>query len=211
MNTLFDIQENRKARKAERTRVDILEAAARAFARNTRATMQDIAAEAGYTVPSLYAYFRSKEEITQGLNDLVNREMMSAFDLPYPDSLTFAQKLELLLRHSLEFVDRRRDTFAVLMQQMSDIASEEADQPLSRFSVAHLRVADWMRVHTTPADLGGRAPEDVALLLMGVFQTFFIHWLSLDRPPSLTDRASLMVDLLLHGASGPHRDFHHSP
>jgi AcrR family transcriptional regulator len=84
MNTLFDIQENRKARKAERTRVDILEAAARAFARNTRATMQDIAAEAGYTVPSLYAYFRSKEEITQGLNDLVNREMMSAFDLPYP-------------------------------------------------------------------------------------------------------------------------------
>ena len=48
-----------------RTREDILLAAARALGRRGfgSVSMQDIAAEVGFTAPALYAYFPGKEEI----------------------------------------------------------------------------------------------------------------------------------------------------
>ena len=103
------IQADWRERKFERNRVDILEAAARAFARKgpTGATMADIAAEAGYTVPTLYSYFKSKDDIVHGLMLMLHREFLSPFEEPPASGLSFAQNLELLIRRALELAERK--------------------------------------------------------------------------------------------------------
>ena len=71
----------RKQQRLERTRRDILEAAARAFAARglVGATMEDVAQEAGYSVGSLYNYFDSKDDIYQSL---IDRVMLDFLALP---------------------------------------------------------------------------------------------------------------------------------
>ncbi len=68
----------RKQRFVARTRADILNAAARAFARTgyQSVTMRDIAREAGYTAAALYTYFENKQEIVAALVKLVVDEFL---------------------------------------------------------------------------------------------------------------------------------------
>ena len=92
-------------------------AAARAFARGGYhvTTMQDIAREAGYTPPSLYAYFKSKEQIFVELAVLLSREFLAVFDEPMPAGLEFRDRLELLLNRLFEKADRYRDAVTVFV------------------------------------------------------------------------------------------------
>jgi AcrR family transcriptional regulator len=62
--------ETRKQRQ-ERTRVELIEAAGRVFARRGYhgASVEEIAAEAGYTTGAVYSNFKGKEELFLALND----------------------------------------------------------------------------------------------------------------------------------------------
>jgi AcrR family transcriptional regulator len=62
--------ETRKQRQ-ERTRVDLIEAAGRVFARRGYhgASVEEIAAEAGYTTGAVYSNFKGKEELFLALNE----------------------------------------------------------------------------------------------------------------------------------------------
>ena len=72
----------RRARALERTRRDIVEAAARVFAEDGfhEASMAAIAREAGFTAASLYTYFRSKDELYEALAADVVGGMLATFD-----------------------------------------------------------------------------------------------------------------------------------
>ena len=115
----------RKEKERQRTRQDIIEAAARVFARRgfNDASMQDIAREAGYSAPSLYAYFEGKDAIFSGLVCLMAREFDQLFELTFPASLTFFQRLELLVLHHTQWADRRREAFFALMSLDPDGAA----------------------------------------------------------------------------------------
>ena len=62
--------ETRK-QKQQRTRVELIEAAGRVFARRGYhgASVEEIAAEAGYTTGAVYSNFKGKEELFLALND----------------------------------------------------------------------------------------------------------------------------------------------
>src|SRR5690349_21459634 len=108
-------QARRKLEEVARKREGILHAAARAFARGGyhATTMQDIAREAGYTPPSLYAYFDGKEHIFVELAALLSREFIAVFDAPLPAALAFPDRLELLLRRLFEKAESYKDAVSV--------------------------------------------------------------------------------------------------
>src|ERR1700731_4056808 len=83
----------RQARSAAHTREGMLHAAAQALARHglEATTMQEIAHEAGYTVPSLYAYFNGKQEIIEALLQQMGEQLTMTFTDPMPVGLTFPQ------------------------------------------------------------------------------------------------------------------------
>ena len=98
----------RRQREIEHTRKDILHAAATAFARMgfERATVHDIAKEAGYTAASLYAYFKGKQEIIDALFASIVDEIRDAFDTEPSVGISFPQRLEFLFRRLAELSDR---------------------------------------------------------------------------------------------------------
>ena len=109
--------EELRGRRTERTREDILLAAARALARTgyTRVTMNDIAQEAGYTVPSLYAYYASKDQIVEALGAMLMSEVLAIFEEGFPEGLTSAQRVELLIRRLFAITDRRSEALAAAL------------------------------------------------------------------------------------------------
>ena len=193
-------------------REGILRAAARAFARGGYhvTTMQDIAREAGYTPPSLYAYFTGKEQIFAELAALLSREFVAVFDEPVSAELTFPERLELLLRRLFEKADSYKDAVTVfLVASLSSEASFAqgmtitANQP-AEFSSVQL-LTTWLRKNAKRGELGEHSPAELGIALAGLAQAFCIQWLAEGSGTSLASRTSRVVSLFLYGATGAAR------
>jgi AcrR family transcriptional regulator len=184
-------------------------AAARAFARGGyhATTMQDIAREAGYTPPSLYAYFTGKEQIFGELAALLSREFVAVFDEPVPIGLSFPERLELLLRQLFEKSERYRDAVTVfLVARLSGetLMTEGMTRGTSAgtdFSSVQL-LTTWLRKNTRRGELGEHRPEEMGVALAGLAHAFCIQWLAEGSPTSSASLASLVVSQFLYGALG---------
>jgi AcrR family transcriptional regulator len=211
----------RRKRAIVRTREDILEAAAHAFSRRGfhSATMRDIAHEAGYTAASLYTYFKSKQEILDGLVRLVVEEFLTRFDDPLPAGLTFRQRLEVLTHRQLANAERRRALYAVLMTlgpkngcgvrpagrptAKGGAKGRDEDNPFWPVEIQVERLAAWFRENAAPDDLGGYSPEIAARFMTSIAHGFLTNWVfaqPADAP--VTDQARLILDLFFHGIGG---------
>jgi AcrR family transcriptional regulator len=198
----------RKRRAVVRTREDILEAAARAFARTgyRSVSMRDIAREAGYTAAALYTYFENKQEILEGLVTMVIEDMLRVFDEPVPAGLTFPQRLRLLLGRFLAEAERRRDLFALflaLAQAHVHPRPHKGHDPIKVMQKSLERLALWFHENASPAERGGHSPEVLARFFSGVTHSFLSEWMMRGAPPGeLGRREALMLDLFLYGVSG---------
>jgi AcrR family transcriptional regulator len=184
-------------------------AAARAFARGGYhvTKMQDIAREAGYTPPSLYAYFTGKEQIFGELAALLSREFVSVFDEPVAVGLSFPDRLHRLLDQLFEKSERYRDAVAVFLvarlsgeplmtEGMTRGSSHGAD-----FSSVQL-LTGWLCKNAKPGELGEHRPEEMGVALAGLAHAFCIQWLAEGAPTSSATLASRVVSQFLYGAVG---------
>lgn len=192
--------DNRRAREIERTRQDILEAAAREFARSGfhAATMQAIARAAGFTAASLYTYFESKDAIYRALVEDLRARLLAIFELPEPAGLSLAQRLELLLQRQLGLVVERMDALRALTE-----AAPPRREDVTIFVEYVDRLARFL------AEAGRRElrvpPRVAAQFLCSMLQTpTFLSILGGEEldPPQL---ARQVVDLFLRGAARPER------
>jgi AcrR family transcriptional regulator len=199
----------RRELEVARKREGILMAAARAFARGGyhATTMQDIAREAGYTPPSLYAYFTGKEQIFGELAALLSREFVAVFDEPVPAGLSFPDRLEHLLRHLFEKSDRYRDAVtAFLVARLSGepLMTEGMTRGSSHgadFSSVQL-LSTWLRKNTKRGELGEHRPEELGVALAGLAHAFCVQWLADGCPTSTATLASRVTSQFLYGALG---------
>jgi AcrR family transcriptional regulator len=192
----------RRQREIEHTRTDILHAAARVFARLgfENATIHDIAAEAGYTAPSLYSYFGGKAEIVATLIATMQQEAATVCEAEMPAGLTFPQRLEALFGSLAEISDRWGEARMLLYQvnRSCDAAAQQAGE--ASFISTLVR---WIEKNlTSPADLGGATPEEAAFLIRGI-----LHGASLlgqrDRFRSPAGRRfALALQVCLYGLGG---------
>jgi len=199
---------SRKAHQIEQVREAILDAATAVFARSgfRAATMSEIAAQAGYTAPSLYNYFPGKHQIFDALHARLHAEIMAVFDAPAPRGAGFVERLEDLIRRQLRLVYRRRETVKLFLALQlgadaapAELAGRRHAEAFARFIA---RLAAWIRAAARGQDLGGRDPEQLAYLLWGIGNAFHVRWLQrgADEPP--TDMARDLLDLFLHGLRG---------
>jgi AcrR family transcriptional regulator len=188
-------RDERRAREIERTRQDILDAAARVFAQGGfhAATVAAIAREAGFTAASLYTYFESKEAIYQALKEDIQRRVLATYDLPAPTGLSFSQRLELLLQRQLALLAERLDQLRVFL-----------DAPSSRADERDVRAAFLERATHFLAETGGGElripPREAAHVLFGLLHARVLAWLLGEEEPDPPSLAARAVDLFLHGA-----------
>jgi outer membrane protein TolC len=196
----------RREREIARTREDIVEAASRAFTKVGvhDATMQDIAAEAGYTAASLYTYFRSKNEIVEAVMELLTAEFLRAFDEPLPSNLSFAQRLEIIMLRQMEVIEKRRTLMISFHADTGgpcpggDAHGQSFHQNFER---RILGLADWIRKNAKPEEIGGHDPELAARFLVGT-AFGFLHESVANAEGKLTDYVPMLHELFFHGVSG---------
>jgi len=199
----------RKERELARVRQDILESAARAFARGGfhGTTMEDIAAEAGFAVGSLYNYFRGKDEIYSSLLDTIAEEFERVYDMPQISSLAFLQRLEWIMRRHLELVEQRREFFVMFLHQHGSLewaATGGQNNPLRQ---RYIRVVDRLQqlIEQGVAE-GALRPLDargMTYFTTGALNAVISHWVGGDLQGSLTERIPLLLDMLLAGIGKP--------
>jgi AcrR family transcriptional regulator len=186
----------------------MLHAAARALARHGReaTTMQEIAREAGYTVPSLYAYFKGKQEIIEALLLQIGEQLAGTFTDPMPARLAFPEKLELLLQRQLALGQEWREAFKVIFaaKVKKDHGGIVSRHP--SFAEPYVdSLSRWLKQASRPEDLGRYEVNELACMLQGILHATFDRWLRTRQPRRLADRASSITCLLLYGVSSERR------
>lgn len=189
-----------RARAAERTREEILLAAARAFAKGGVKTlrMEDIAREAGYTGPALYSYFKSKDELFEALSEMVKRQFQTCFEQPLPLGLTFRQRVSLVTYRQLEVAERWHGLF------LAHFMLGEVKAGPSRDAVLNIsnRIAEWF-ARDGGDELRGADPREAAFVFASITHGFFIKWLFDGAPEPLTDLTERIVSYFFDGVGGP--------
>jgi AcrR family transcriptional regulator len=203
----------RRGAQITRTREEIVEAAARCLARSgfNAVSMQEIAAEVGFTAPALYMYFESRDAIFEELFLTIRRELAAIFESPDPErparGAAFPRRLAALVRRQLEWMERRRDVFQAVMamrmrtEPWRPQTGSQAGEPLP---ILHARLLKtWLAAEARTADVGGYDPGEAALFLLGTMQGFIWRWLK--APASgqrLSDETNHILALFLHGVLG---------
>lgn len=191
-----NLRDERRARGIERTKQDIIEAAARVFAQAGfhAATMAAIAREAGFTAASLYTYFESKEAIFQALRDDTLRRVLATYDLAVPSGLSYAQRLELLLQHQLSVVVDRLHAMRVLFDVPPPRQEERSVMASFLDRAAHFLAEGAERELRVP-------PREAAEVLFGLTHVWVMAWLSGEVQPDPARVAAHIADLFLHGVA----------
>lgn len=198
------IAERRRERQVDEIRADILRSAATAFARHgyQASTMQQIAAEAGYTAGSLYTYFESKDAIFETLVDTVLDEFYASFKAE-PEGDTLAEKLEWLVRRQFEVAESRRDVFSFFVRCANGLESMPIRKrhPRGHPHAFAEAFAAWLKSHARRGELGKTSSEEAGLVLNGISHSFFMRWLQ-HEGGSLTREAPRIVAFFLNGVRG---------
>ena len=185
----------RSERALEATRADILAAAGRVFAeRGAGATMQAIADEAGYTVPTLYAYFPNKRALLDGMAEGVTCAVLALYEARMPSGLSFRQKVESLLLRQLGWVQENREHIMVLFN-IPEMRHGHGERPRPFVE----RAVAWLRTHATDEDLGGLDPEHAAWLFWGLGHGAIHRWLHGGARHDLLAAAPIVARIFVHG------------
>lgn len=194
----------KRKREIEQARRHILRAAARVFAGKgfAAASMQEIAAEAGYSPPSLYSYFKGKQAILDSLLEQLEEESVGFFQVDFPSGLSLRQRLELLLMRQAEWVENNREAFVFFSRREGMAATTPSDpEAVPPHYVAQL--AEWLAEHAGPDELHGHSSRMAAYLLWGIQHAMFTRWLAEHTPSSPRAIIPHVVSFFLHGLPGP--------
>ena len=196
---------SRRSRQAERSRQDILDAAARVFARSgyRGATMNDIASEAEYSAPTIYSYFKKKRDILDSLMQSTIDAMLAVFDEAVPPGLDLRTRLTLLLRSMTRLIDAHMPALIAMFKLHTEGLNDD-DGPLPNAQAMFLRrLTRWLAQHVA-ADEARYPAETLAWVLFGLFQGYELHWMlqwaeADDRPAAIGTKNQEILDIFFQG------------
>ncbi len=149
-----------KGTKAEETRSRILEAALAVFRERgfERATMREIASEAGVAVGAAYYYFDSKDALVMAFYEQAQREMHGAIEAALDGTKTLEARLRAIISAKFNYFQPNRKLLGALS------AHTDPEHPLSPFSkeTAAIREEDVASFERAVKDSGVKLPATVA-------------------------------------------------
>jgi AcrR family transcriptional regulator len=147
-------------KKSDETRSRILEAALAVFRERgfERATMREIATEAGVAVGAAYYYFDSKDAIVMAFYIRSQGEMRRAIDLRLDECRTLEERLRAIIGEKFSYFEPNRRLLGALS------AHTDPEHPLSPFSeaTAEIREEDVALFERAVRDSKVKLPGSVA-------------------------------------------------
>ncbi len=171
---------SRNEDEAEHARNRILNAAARAFASGgmREIRLEEVAREAGYSVASLYNYFKNKEAILAALVDRALSEFVVACEFSAPASVPPEAALEWLALRLLRVGWGNIGLAAIVLSPKIVLGSDLKQDLTERYMAVHRRFLDAIATRVSAVD--GIAASDVDHLsyqLLGIVRTETFQWI----------------------------------
>ncbi|MCA9670305.1 MAG: TetR/AcrR family transcriptional regulator [Myxococcales bacterium] len=199
-------RQQRRDRNVERARRDIVAAAARALSSKGlgAATMEDIAAEAGYAVGTLYKYFDSKNALVEAMFISIGEELEAVYDEPLLNALPFRERFRATLRRQLEAIEQQRALFVTMVLERPGIFSPVGDSADGPMHAKHQRwterVAELLRAGIAEGALREGDVYEMGAFLMGAVNAMVVRWFSTPNdPPPLEQRLDQLIDMCFFG------------
>ncbi len=183
-----------KVKKSEETRSRILEAALSVFRERgfEKATMREIAAEAGVAVGAAYYYFDSKDALVMAFYERAQGEMHAEIDAALDKAMTLEARLRAIIGAKFAYFQPNRKLLGALS------AHADPEHPLSPFSTetAAIREQDIGSFERAVKDSAIKLPASVAPYLgrlLWMYQMGLILFWVYDRSPG-QQRTTLLFD-----------------
>jgi AcrR family transcriptional regulator len=186
-----------KLKKSEETRTRILEAALTVFRERgfDKATMREIAAEAGVAVGAAYYYFDSKEAIVMAFYERAQGHMHAEIEAALDSAKSLETRLRAIISTKFSYFAHNRKLLGALS------AHADPEHPLSPFSAetAAIREQDIAHFERAVKDSALKLPASVAPYLgrlIWMYQMGLILFWVYDRSPDQA-RTTLLYDKTL--------------
>jgi AcrR family transcriptional regulator len=197
---------SRRKREAEARRREILEAAARVFARRGfhAATIAEVAAEAGAAVGSIYLYFNTKEDLYFSLVDDKVEELLSFLQAELARAPTALGKLRRLVVAELEFFDRNGEFLRIYLSTRSGpectLKDDFRDSVSPGYAAYIEMVTAIIKRGIDGGELRAAPPADLAHALVGMVNSLVFRRVAGDTLEPLGPKADWLVELFWRGA-----------
>lgn len=183
-----------KLKKSEETRSRILEAALSVFQERgfEKATMREIAAEAGVAVGATYYYFDSKDALVMAFYERSQGEMHGEIEAALDQAKTLEDRLRAIISAKFNYFAPNRKLLGALSSH------SDPEHPLSPFSAetATIREQDVASFERAVKDSKVKLPATVAPYLgrlLWMYQMGLILFWVYDRSPA-QQRTRLLYD-----------------
>ena len=174
-----------KLKKSEETRTRILEAALRVFRERgfEKATMREIATEAGVAVGAAYYYFDSKDALVMAFYERSQGEMHAEIEAALDGAKTLEERLRAIISAKFNYFQPNRKLLGALSSH------SDPEHPLSPFSdaTAAIRNQDVASFERAVKDSAVKLPASVAPYLgrlLWMYQMGLILFWVYDRSPN---------------------------
>jgi len=197
-------------RRYARARAEILESAARAFAKKGfhGTSVDDVAREAGMSPSSLYRYFEGKEELYRALVNNIAEVVLAPFSDPLLPTLPFCQRLEWLVRRQLSTIEAHREFFITFASDRASMDWQLAGKADPVGDAYDRWVAAFRALLEEGVGDGALRPLDTwntAYLVSGALSATVFRWIRGQLPVALQDYVPILLDMLLCGLRSEHQ------
>ena len=186
-----------KAGKSEETRTRILESSLAVFRERgfEKATMREIATDAGVAVGAAYYYFDSKDALVMAFYERAQGVLHPGIEAELDRAGTLEARLRAIISAKLTYFAPNRKLLGALT------AHTDPDHPLSPFSAetAHIREQDVASFERAVAESGVKLPASTApylARLLWMYQMGLILFWVYDKSPAQA-RTTLLYDKTL--------------
>lgn len=205
-NRPFGQMSTRRERERQVHRREILEAAARVFARKgyAAATMEEIAQEAEFSKAALYFYFKNKEELFLSLIHEKFDSFGAKFEEVVSSALPPYGKIKRLISAHFEAFEADKEFFQIIASEHPRLDVEVRDRFRQDMRERYAKYMDMvegvMREGIEEGALRDLPPRLLALALTGMIHFVTAQWVLSGGKGSLVEKAPFVSRLFFEGA-----------
>jgi len=200
------VRTERKEREFNTRRAEILEQAEKIFAAKGfhDVTMAEIAGASGFSIGSLYQFFKGKEHlysmmISEKIDLMYNKIHQ---EVGYAKSLT--DKIATLIDAQLQFVENNADFCRIFIRGENEALSEmmtSIRQKLINDYYKHLSfIEKILKSGIKNGSLRSLPPREMAGALSHLIRAASVDWVLVPSKEPLSSKRAFILDIFLHGA-----------